>query len=56
MVEYPRHQIVGTIEHEQFLDEDYYCGWISSPSMREILKQKVCQHDYTIWCTNLYCF
>lgn len=52
MVDYPRHQILGTIEHEQFLDEAYYCGWISSPSMWEILKQKVCQHDYTIWCTN----
>lgn len=52
MSEYTRYLILGTIERERYLNDAYRYGWISQPSLLDVLKQKLCRHDFTLWCTN----
>ncbi len=49
---YPRHLILGTVEHEQYLTDAYYSGWIAPPSIIQTVKQKLCRHKFSLWCTN----
>lgn len=50
--EYPRYLILGALEHEQFITDSYYCGWVASPSIIQTVKQKICRHEFSLWCTN----
>lgn len=52
MSDYPRHLILGTLEHEQFISDAYRYGWISRPTLLESFKQKICRHDFSLWCIN----
>ena len=52
MSDYPRHLIRGTLEHEQYINDSYKYGWISRTNTLELLKQKLCKHHFSLWCTN----
>lgn len=52
MEEYPRYLILGTIEHEQYLTHSYYCGWVAHKSIIKTVKQMLCRHKFSLWCTN----
>lgn len=47
-----RVNIIGTLEHEEFLDYASYSGWLSVPSFADQLRQQWCNHQFTLWCTN----
>lgn len=51
--EYPRYLILGTIEHERYMQDAYYCGWVTPTPILTTLKQKMCRHEFTLWCTNV---
>lgn len=52
MSEYPRYLIFGTLENEQFESDAWKWGWFSQPTIFELTKQKLCKHNFTLWCTN----
>lgn len=52
MEDYPRHLIFGTMEHTRFEQDGWKYGWFVTPSLLKIVKQKLCYHNYTLWCTN----
>lgn len=51
MEEYPRHLIRGTLEHQRFLDDCYYNGWVVPQSLLSRIKEALCKHEFSLWCT-----